>query len=433
MAMKKKEIEILSVLCSRALSIKDLSTNYSTTPRNIRYIINNLDYYLKKVLGINISRENRKLSLNLRESELKVFLNYIYSNLYVFDSDERIEFILLNYLFVKGTTLRELEERLNVTRATIKKDMLLFQEVIKKHDLTLEYKNMRYYVGGNEKKLRHLKMEKIRQYFFLANNRIAIKDDYKNYYYYNNEFILSTMNQNQVQLISSKVNEIEARFNCVFNEEIKELLVIYLMVTLERINEGKYIWKKNNFHILKKTREFSIVGNVLKGIIPSDMKYEIAHLTEYFISGQENLDDDISKRNIEDFTNKLLQNIEKEEKVELSKNNELRDSIVSYLIPAVYRLKNNFSLNTIKVYNQIFFIVESFCVSKADLLNERLTDNEVAYISNLIDDVIQREKSKKISLSRLLQIVESNCYVKNRDKLVSDLLKEYEEAIKNDI
>lgn len=56
---------------------------------------------------------------------------------------------------------------------------------------------------------------------------------------------------------------------------------------------------------------------------------------------------------LERFISKVLENLDMEMKTNLLKERELIDKLLKYLLPAIYRIKNNFYLNKSLDFNEI--------------------------------------------------------------------------------
>ena len=108
-------------------------------------------------------------------------------------------------------------------------------------------------------------------------------------------------------------------------------------------------------------------------------------------------------------------------------NLEYREEILKYLLPAVYRIKNNFKLHkeldTEKVNFEVFEKVKEGVLENNRYLSEPLRDEEILYITESVEEFIKYENIKKISLKKLLNIVKENSD-KADLKIISEKIKE---------
>ena len=118
------------------------------------------------------------------------------------------------------------------------------------------------------------------------------------------------------------------------------------------------------------------------------------------------------------------------ETMNISINKELIDKLMKYLIPAIYRIKNNFIIYDSLDYNAINLDV--FCRTKyaieenSSYLNEPLREEEIYHISKIIENHI----TKKISLKELLLIIDKH---KNKNQLIQILKNRFDKFIIDDI
>ncbi|MEG1942096.1 MAG: helix-turn-helix domain-containing protein [Cetobacterium sp.] len=422
MSLKKKDLEVLFLLKNNSKMMSEIFLEIGTSERNLRYIIENLNFYLKKILNKKIEKDKKKLSLPLNNKESDSFFDVLYKKYYTLDQEERVEYILLMFLFLKGINLSFIEKKLEITRATLKKDIDILNVNLEKYSLKLESIKNKFTIVGNEKKYRHLKALKLIE---------LINEDSYEKKWIDKDMLLKDLKLSDNQKIKKYIEEIEIMFKVSFTKEFKELIYIFLVVSLERIKEGKVIDRKANYKFLIETPYYKIVVDKLKEVIPEKFEYELVHLTEYFISGgvKENIKE--LKENIEKFVDGLIKEI-KNNILEEIDYKELKGNLISYLVPAIYRLRNNFSLGSVGEKEKIYNLVEQYCL-KENNLPEKLSEKEIYYISQEIINRIEKEKNKIISLKDLLVIIEKNSNGVNKEGLVRDLLNQYEELLKNDL
>lgn len=160
------------------------------------------------------------------------------------------------------------------------------------------------------------------------------------------------------------------------------------------------------------------------------------HLTEYFLSGFYN---DTFSENIlilERFISKVLENLDMEMKTNLLKERELIDKLLKYLLPAIYRIKNNFYLNKFLDFNEInieiFNKVKEIAEKNQHHLKEPLRDEEIFYVSKYIEEYLEQKKNKKISLKELLKLIQQNARDVDDDLLAEDIKEKFGMFIDDD-
>jgi len=418
MGVKKKEIDILLNITETPLSVRELSEKLGDSERNLRYSVENLEYYLKKLTGREIVKKNKKLSASLTKREVDGFLcslegEYIYSN------DERREYILNTFLFGKDPKLTDLESDLDVSRTTIKKDMVYLQGDLERYGLYFEHKGNRVFIGGNEKKLRHLTMLKMIKYLDASEGAL-----------YPVEKKIDKMIRERRKGLQKKAEElldrIEAELQEEFSCEFKGIMKHYLWVTLSRVGEGRYIIKKHNSDFLRKTSQYRMISKILKEYIGEGRDYEILHLTEYFLSGSSKREYYEERIAIELFTLELIREVEGRLDEEVFDEGLFRE-ITGYLTSALYRMKNNFVLASEERFTAEGEVGEAIHdISIGDsLLSERLREEEMSHIDRVIKKHLQESDHKFIELKKIMDIVKRSAEGVDEEKLSEELLRSY--------
>lgn len=417
MSLKRKELEVLKLI-NTGKTVDEILFQMETSERNLRYIIDNLNFYLKKILDKWIEKDRKKLLVHLSESELRRFYKVVYENYYILEQEERAEFILMTFLFVKDVRLSFIEEKLGITRATLKKDIDVLNESLKRYSLKLESEKNRFSIVGNEKKLRHLKSIKFLEYFNVEITPLDI------------DYIFQNVDRGLLSELKEVILNIGKKFSVEFKEDFVKLMEIFLYVSFERVKEGHVIDRKVNYEFLVNTTHYEIARDSLEKYLDKELSYELVHITEYFISGgvTENIEE--LKESIEKYLDGLILALEKTFNGSLNYD-ELSSKLMGYLIPAIYRLKNNFSIKESGERDEIFTLVERYSKDES-YLPEKLTENEVFHIAKEIKTYMENEKNRVISLKTLLEIIENNSEAVDSEKLIKELLEVYGKVIKRD-
>ncbi|MGB6127974.1 MAG: helix-turn-helix domain-containing protein [Psychrilyobacter sp.] len=430
MSLKQKELTILMLINKDPITIKKLSQEINLSERNLRYSLENLEYYLNQFfLESKLIRAQKEIFTELEEKEIESFLKYVYNGHYIYTSSERQEYILNFFLFEDQPTLKILEKVLDVSRTTLKKDMQGLKSELEGYSLYFKYDVTRIYIGGNEKKIRHLMMLKMIDSLEKPEEKYTkpIRKMVK-------KLILAQQNEIDNRNIEEIINRIEGEFMYGFSIEFNRIISHYLWVTLFRISKKHYIVKKHNAEFLKKTFQYKVVKNNLEKIIPKRLIFEFIHLTEYFLSSSLNGKYNDELLNIQLFTFYLLKEMKKKVNYSLLKE-ELFQKICSYLTSAFYRMKNNFVLGAVNKGrlegSKIIFILTE--ISKNDkYLNEKLRDEEIYFIGELIKKEIEDQEKKVIKLSKLIEISKKHSTDFNERLFIKEILKVYGENILDD-
>lgn len=437
MGLNRKDIDLLEEINEKVLPIKYFADKYSVSERNIRYGIENINFYLKKEDFDEIEIKKGNLVFSADKEKLNSFVKNLDMITYVFSQEERESYILTKYLFEENVTLKEIETFLNVSRTTIKKDLKNVNEQISYFELYFLRDDNRIEISGNEKKLRHLKLLKLLDYVELKGKvPFLFSKKYLNEKL-ESEIIKKYVDKYYEENIFNSIIEIEKAFNTKFPKQFKNIITLYLTVTIERISKKYIITRKGNSEFLRTLDEYKSIQKVLGKIIDVKHEYEILHLLEYFLSGQyinyfyENFF--IAER----FINRVLRTLEKSMDKKFSINKELNEKLLKYLIPAIYRIKNNFklykNLDIQKIDKKIFEKVKNVVIENNKYLLEPLRDEEIVYIAECIEEYLHYENIKKISLKDLIGIIEKNSKEVNTNIITKEIMEKYSMLIENDI
>ena len=345
MSLNRKDIKLLEKINNNIFPISSLAEKYNVSERNIRYSVENINFYLKKMKLPEIMIKKGNLEFSIADIELEKFVEVLDMSMYVFSQEEREEYILINYLFRDNVKISEMEADLKVSRTTIKKDIKDLENYLAEFELYFYRDENKMDIAGKEKKLRHLKLLKMlnhieiknREIVFIRKKYISEKEEQK--------IIAEYVKGYDIRKIADVIDEIEDKLEAHFTDEFKNVIGIYLIATFERIKNGHIITQKNNSDFLRKLEEYKKIKEVLEKVIDKNHEYEMLHLTEYFLSGYYN---DTFSENIlilERFISRVLENMDIEIGTHLLKERELIDKLMKYLLPAIYRIKNNFYLN----------------------------------------------------------------------------------------
>lgn len=437
MSLTIEELKFLRQINNKNVKLEKLANTNNMSTRNIRYKIDNLNFYLKRYINKNIKIVNGTVIVNILYDEEKMLFNMIEKSILKFSKEERQEIIINMYLFGANVTLSKIEKILNVTRTTLNKDIKDINQKIKHRDIRLDLEGKRIALIGNEKKLRHYKAEQLLKYSTIKGKSIVVIEDFLP-----SSEIIQKLIKNYLNLLPMRdmevcIENIQKLLNVKFETGFYKMMFLYLAVTIERIKSNHIIKKKNNEKFLKNLEQYKILKEVLKDTINEDYKYEFLHLTEYLISGYSSTKFVNSEYAINIFTQNILIQLEEKLKIKLRDSSSLVEDIEEYLNPAMYRIKNNFTvsekMNFDSIDESIYDCVKTVCTDNNKLLPELLREEEIFYISKIIDGFAKCEKSKTISLKTLIGIALKNSKEVDIENLKEDLLSNYGDIIIEDI
>lgn len=429
MSLNRRDFEIVSLISKERLTIKELASVFKISDRNIRYSVDNINYYLNNLFEKNITIANSEVFLEIDDEMLSVFYGDIYRNDYVFSKSEREEYILLSLLFIGETNYSKLEEYLQVSITTLKKDIKNLSDFLEKFQLCFNIKDGILSIEGSEKKFRHLKMIFALKYAYFIEKKIVFVE--KKFFSDLDLIVMlkKYLEDKPVEKYLEILENIEKDMGVEFEKEFKKIILFYLIIAYARIEKGVILNKKNNSNFLKETTQYKIIIKYLFNNNLEKYMYEALHLTEYFLSGFNSETFYENRFSIEIFVYKLLKNVGEKIEIYLEKDKILIEDMIEYLTAAMYRMKNGFILNkqidldeensSIKTY-----VKESIALYE-DYLSEVLRDEEVNSITELIEKSISRKSGLAIDLNKILEIIEKNSKEANLDLIGSGIKNMY--------
>lgn len=162
MVINERCINILSVLNeTNGFTLKKLSENFNVHIRTIRYDIDNINYILKSYKLDEIKKiDGGALQVNLKSNDL----NKIISDFGGMFSENRKSYLKLKILSKQMVNLTKEAEFLNVSRTTLKKDMLIIKNDFQIKDVFIrEFASKGISVTGEAENIVNIFEEEIRK------------------------------------------------------------------------------------------------------------------------------------------------------------------------------------------------------------------------------------------------------------------------------
>lgn len=246
MSLNRRDFEIITYITTeKETTLKELANIFNTSERNIRYCIDNINFYLNGFFRKQeIKIINGFIKVEISEESLEDFFILFSRNQYMFSKEEREEYISISLLFNENTYFDDLINYFQISNVTLTKDLKNINVFLDKFQLYIIKIDGVLKITGNEKKLRHLKMVFALKYLYLKDNKI---DYIKQLFFLSRDIIdilINYLNKQDINKCISIVKLIEEELNVQFEKEFKNILLIYLIATFERISKKCIINKK---------------------------------------------------------------------------------------------------------------------------------------------------------------------------------------------
>lgn len=368
-------------------SIEIASKELNISERTIRYRIKNLNEssYFKDNL-IYIEKKIIKFKGNL--SFLKLILE---KEEYICGSEERIELILLLLLFNSdGYKAEKILEILNISRSTLKQDLKIVRNILKKNKIELISKaNKGLIINGEELEIRKLILDKLRSYFVIKNERLELLESLN---LIRRKIIEEYIDQNSIEKVTKFFRKIKIDLKKKISDEAFQIIFIYILITLKRLEEDFKLVRCQNTQFIKSTEDYKVIKQNIRILENKFLKIteeEIIKITE-FILGAHTYNFKYSFYEnwilIEKFIDNLISKMSKEMKINFIEDKILREGLINHIVPTIYRLKNNLELQESiaeeikEKYPSYYRNIKKFIKEIENYIGKDFSENEIAFL-----------------------------------------------------
>lgn len=431
MSLNKKHFDIVTALIHSPKNINELASIFNMSSRNVRYAIENINFYLTRLVLPPIELEHGLLHYS---HDATRFFSHNSANNFVFSKEERDEYLAIIILFHSSPKLSDIRHYLKVSNTTLNKDLKRVNDIFNQLAIQIHTHGDTISVQGKEKQIRYLTMRYASKYLYFKNNKVHFIN--KSYFFEQDIIteIQTYMAKETTQQAIDNIKTMEKKYHQRLESDFKNIFTIYLIISLHRINQNILIEQKNNGAFLELTQLYPIICQTLQWQQPQ-YKYEALHLTEYFLSNC-NTESFYEKRfQAESFIYQMLTIIDRELTLNLVTDTSLITDIINYLTTAVYRAKNNLTLHAFEHSNAsygLFTQIKRIATQYKHYLVEPLRDEEISYITELINNAIERAQEARLPLSQLLHLAQKNSTDLNCEQFINDTLANLNNLIFDD-
>lgn len=383
------------------VSLIENAKNMGISERNLRYKIDDYNYYLK-LLGlpeIEIRKREIVVKNTLEEIVKKVAGNM---SLYSFTKDEREKIIITDIFFNnENISLETLEEKLDISELTLKNDLKVLENYMKTFIISLDSKTLAY--QAEERNVRRLILDILLKNYnikYLEGGKIDIEKNYQYGFFIcwdkMDEYFKTENVNNAMKVLKNTLDEAKK----TIGDENFKILLFYILITFKRFEEHPLKLIKN-MEFLTKSEEYAIVERKFSEYGLS--KSEILNMTEYFLGSHSFGFDDsfyINWVQIELSMMRLIKEVAKSGYEEFEKDMFLLENLINHMKPAIYRAKKGIRLPC-EIYDEFkeTYPLVLNLVSKAWNkigIDIKISDDELAYIAMHFQLAMKRIKSKKL-------------------------------------
>ena len=190
-------------------------------------------------------------------------------------------------------------------------------------------------------------LDKLRSYYVIKREKLEIVS---NFNAIKKEIIESFISKELIEKVSIFFEKIKIELKKKISDEAFQIIYIYILITLRRIEVGLKLSKSQNSQFIKSTEDYRIIKKNIIILENENLKIieeEILKITE-FILGAHTYNFNYSFYEnwilIEKFIDNLIYRMSKKIEKNLIEDKILREGLINHIVPTIYRLKNNLEL-----------------------------------------------------------------------------------------
>ena len=392
------------IIENKKIFFDDLVRKYNTTDRNIRYKIDNINFYLnkEKLPTIRITRKGEIVfnneDINLLESNVFIIKNRDY----IFSKYERQKIVLIFILLsIDVFTIQSILDEINVSLSTLKNDIRELKKILEKNGLELIHiakKGLK--LRGNEDSIRKIILNILLESgldSFIEDHRdkINVFKRKLKHVFLNSYDEITKENEEKNKHIDKVIIEYLEKINGDIDEKFSDVLYNYIMnylrIMIIRIKNKKYIKETfDDILFLENIKEYKVIKSHISiledkiGVIITSQ--EIIKIVEIYL---ENKNYDVNnywecqKNILESIISKVSYDIS----MDLTNDLILLNDLIYHMKLATYRIKNNIKLKN-NIYREVedeipylFGIVEKRLNIYEEYIGEKINKDETAFIT----------------------------------------------------
>lgn len=394
-------------------ALSDIASSVNASERTIRYDIYKINEELEKNSFPPIKRISKGIFQSDIES-LNFIINSYSSNTIPTQQKYKDILILIKVSFDEKINIANLCTEFDLSRTTIKTSLNRIKEILNFYSLTLivdPQKGLK--LTGEEDNLRRLQLKLLNQYKKNHDDNSLENRVISNYLTaYLKEYLEDIEN---VETITLFIKYVTNSFKRVIADDDFIILSNYILITIIRIKKSKSLSNGKNENFFSNTNEYEFINKfipLIENMYNIDFnKHELLKLTDYFLGSHSY---SLSKDNFNNWieldilTQQLINEFSKISNYDISHDSSLLDGLSNHIKPALYRTKNKIELENsildefLNLYPDIFDFTKQALILFEDFLNEKIGDEEVAFIGMHFKAAIDRINSTKSEIKNLL-------------------------------
>ncbi|MDY2980236.1 MAG: transcription antiterminator [Fusobacterium sp.] len=392
--LTSKSTELLKFLLDKKdkILLKEIAEYLKLSERSIRYEI-------EKIKEVT-ENEEFEISLNKGECWIKNYESLAKfltnNNGYVLSPKERELYIFLKICFERKINQTMISDELDISKSTVKTHLRDIRKILEIYNLELELLPKKGLIlKGEEEQLRQCVLKAV---YLSKKQKSKFLDDIIYGY-------LKNIDKEGIKLF---INYCQKLMNKIISDEAYEIILKYLVMVIYFNEKGYKIKSIKNENFLKGTQEYESVQKskaILEGYYEIEFsEAEYLKITDYFLGSHTyNISYSYYENwvEIEIIVRNFIKKVNEELDIDISDDATLILGLVNHIKPTIYRIKNGIELeNTIyeevvESYPNLFSLVKKSVGELEKFINEKFTNDEIAFITIHFKAAIDRNVKKK--------------------------------------
>ncbi|MBS9775541.1 MAG: transcription antiterminator [Fusobacterium sp.] len=376
--LKTEHFEILKFI-EKEKKLEKVAEFFKLTERSIRYKIKEINSELNEE---KIEIKKRIINSKLNSEDIDNLFHSDVDN-YSYNPLEREELIILYTLLKKDSfTLREITDKLNISKSTIRGDLKNLKERLLKYNIKLlQDEKLKYYYEYTEKDCRYFLMTYL--YNYIGFNKDCRGNIYRGSGYFK-KIIFDNIKVDyilEIEAIYKRLRGVELPYT----DETLNILVILMAISKKRvlrnsrlkITDVKILRTQTNYEKLKKFFADFDEKNIL---FFTDFLFRIGREEDYIFEKFPNWLEIVVA------ISKIIKSFEVEKEIVIKNIDALLNEVLYYIKPLIFRTKNKIVLkNSIlkeveELYPDILeFLKENFFYLE-EVISEKISEEELAFL-----------------------------------------------------
>lgn len=397
-------IQIVNFLQKKKVtSYREIAENLNLKDRYVRYDIDRInDLLMDKNLPLIDKQAKGMLTFPESVNQGDIFETVDF----VFMPEQRVSFILLIALFdTENLNLRKLSKDFEVSRSSIKNDLAVVTQMLKKYDLTLVY-DTSYQLNGNEHKQNEIMIQQFKRYIYIYGRN---RKHFNAYEEYAKQILKSAFEDTPIKAIITWIKEFLDDLHCVLTDDSFKWYVASIMVSIWCVVKNKSHPLENILEEHIEMEQYEHYMEDLQALVrkPLDAKkrsmiMSLLMYTSRYDGNKHNL----PMLHTETIVQTLVHKMSKKMKLNFESDYILYDGLINHMSPLLGRILDNVEMSEeilsilSKDAYQVFEIVVKV-IRDIEILQDIKNENEIGYLTIHFIASMKRlldTKNKKILL-----------------------------------